>query len=223
VRLAAIVVVLLGCRLVGDISVQRKCIPATRCCRICTKGKACGNSCINVAFDCHTRRGCACASSEVCPNSPPNQSLGISTNSSLSVTRRSRQAVNPAAGSVRHPALRDPAGHARPLLPRLRQELARGGQGDHALVVNGQGRLDLGQLFGVPEADANLSRVPSVGSRNRSGADVAGGRSWTQDSPHRRGLPLRRAAEACTAQYILHMTWFHKAVGSSAFWTVLQC
>lgn len=42
------------------------CIPASKCCRICGKGKACGNSCISRSYNCHKGRGCACDSSEVC-------------------------------------------------------------------------------------------------------------------------------------------------------------
>jgi hypothetical protein len=34
--------------------------PAQQCCRICRKGKACGNSCINVDLQCHQPPGCAC-------------------------------------------------------------------------------------------------------------------------------------------------------------------
>lgn len=30
------------------------------CCKICTKGKACGNSCISRAYQCHKPKGCAC-------------------------------------------------------------------------------------------------------------------------------------------------------------------
>jgi hypothetical protein len=30
------------------------------CCKICTKGKACGNSCIARWKTCHKGRGCAC-------------------------------------------------------------------------------------------------------------------------------------------------------------------
>lgn len=30
------------------------------CCRICTVGKACGNSCISKKYKCHKGRGCAC-------------------------------------------------------------------------------------------------------------------------------------------------------------------
>ncbi len=37
-------------------------VPATpaACCRICTTGKACGNSCINRQLECHQPTGCAC-------------------------------------------------------------------------------------------------------------------------------------------------------------------
>ena len=42
------------------------CIPASKCCKICNKGKACGNSCISRSYNCHKGRGCACDSSEVC-------------------------------------------------------------------------------------------------------------------------------------------------------------
>ena len=36
--------------------------PATpmACCKVCTKGKACGNSCIAKEKDCHQPPGCAC-------------------------------------------------------------------------------------------------------------------------------------------------------------------
>ncbi len=30
------------------------------CCKICRKGKACGDSCIAVDRECHKPRGCAC-------------------------------------------------------------------------------------------------------------------------------------------------------------------
>lgn len=42
------------------------CIPASKCCKICDKGKACGNSCISRSYTCHKGRGCACDSVEVC-------------------------------------------------------------------------------------------------------------------------------------------------------------
>jgi competence protein ComEC len=37
-------------------------VPVTSpaCCRICTRGKACGNSCINRAYQCRQPAGCAC-------------------------------------------------------------------------------------------------------------------------------------------------------------------
>jgi len=30
------------------------------CCKVCRKGKACGNSCIKKTYTCHKGRGCAC-------------------------------------------------------------------------------------------------------------------------------------------------------------------
>jgi hypothetical protein len=33
---------------------------ARQCCKICRKGKACGDSCINRAYTCHRPPGCAC-------------------------------------------------------------------------------------------------------------------------------------------------------------------
>lgn len=42
------------------------CIPRDRCCRVCGKGKACGDSCIQASLTCHKGRGCACDGSEVC-------------------------------------------------------------------------------------------------------------------------------------------------------------
>jgi len=42
------------------------CVPADQCCKICSKGKACGNTCIRRSYDCHKGRGCACNTEEVC-------------------------------------------------------------------------------------------------------------------------------------------------------------
>ena len=42
------------------------CRPAAECCRICDKGKACGDSCISRKFTCHKGRGCACDAEELC-------------------------------------------------------------------------------------------------------------------------------------------------------------
>jgi len=44
----------------------RDCIPRSHCCRVCGKGKACGDSCINRQLTCHRGRGCACDRSEIC-------------------------------------------------------------------------------------------------------------------------------------------------------------
>jgi hypothetical protein len=33
------------------------------CCKICSVGKACGDSCINAAYTCHKGAGCACDAS----------------------------------------------------------------------------------------------------------------------------------------------------------------
>jgi hypothetical protein len=42
------------------------CIPQSECCKVCDKGKACGNSCISRAKNCHKGRGCACDAAEIC-------------------------------------------------------------------------------------------------------------------------------------------------------------
>ena len=34
--------------------------PVRSCCKICTRGKACGNTCISRSYECHTPPGCAC-------------------------------------------------------------------------------------------------------------------------------------------------------------------
>jgi hypothetical protein len=31
-----------------------------KCCKICKKGKACGDSCISRSYTCHKPKGCAC-------------------------------------------------------------------------------------------------------------------------------------------------------------------
>jgi hypothetical protein len=64
-RRLAIAAVLFSCFLSADAG-ARRCIQPSQCCRICTKGKACGDSCINVSFTCHKGRGCSCNADEVC-------------------------------------------------------------------------------------------------------------------------------------------------------------
>lgn len=49
-----------------DASRAQSCTPADQCCRICSKGKACGDSCIRQSYTCHKGRGCACNADEVC-------------------------------------------------------------------------------------------------------------------------------------------------------------
>lgn len=45
---------------------QLQCRPESSCCKICSKGKACGDSCISHQKACHAGRGCACNASELC-------------------------------------------------------------------------------------------------------------------------------------------------------------
>jgi hypothetical protein len=45
---------------------EAKCIARSECCKVCSKGQACGNSCISRRFQCHKGRGCACDADEVC-------------------------------------------------------------------------------------------------------------------------------------------------------------
>jgi hypothetical protein len=42
------------------------CIPRENCCKVCSRGQACGNSCISASYTCRKGRGCACDASEVC-------------------------------------------------------------------------------------------------------------------------------------------------------------
>jgi len=43
------------------------CVDRSQCCKVCNKGKACGNTCIARTNSCHIDRGCACDKSAVCP------------------------------------------------------------------------------------------------------------------------------------------------------------
>jgi hypothetical protein len=64
----AVVVVLLGAGgglgwhylLDGDHGKERVAPPPRACCKVCTKGKACGNTRISRAYVCHVGGGCAC-------------------------------------------------------------------------------------------------------------------------------------------------------------------
>jgi len=42
------------------------CTPRDQCCKVCSKGQACGDSCISRRYTCRKGRGCACNSLEVC-------------------------------------------------------------------------------------------------------------------------------------------------------------
>ena len=42
------------------------CTPRSQCCKVCSKGKACGDSCISQKYTCRKVRGCACNGYEVC-------------------------------------------------------------------------------------------------------------------------------------------------------------
>lgn len=44
----------------------KTCIPASKCCKVCSAGKACGDSCISRRYTCRKGRGCACDAAEVC-------------------------------------------------------------------------------------------------------------------------------------------------------------
>jgi hypothetical protein len=50
-------------------SIAATCVPAAQCCKICSKGQACGNTCISRTKTCHKDRGCACDAAEICPAS----------------------------------------------------------------------------------------------------------------------------------------------------------
>jgi hypothetical protein len=45
---------------------EQACIPRAECCKVCSRGKACGNTCINRDYRCHKGRGCACDAGEIC-------------------------------------------------------------------------------------------------------------------------------------------------------------
>ena len=42
------------------------CRPRETCCKVCSTGKACGNTCIRRTYECHVGRGCACDADEIC-------------------------------------------------------------------------------------------------------------------------------------------------------------
>jgi hypothetical protein len=43
-----------------------ECIPREQCCKVCHKGRACGNTCIRADYDCHKGQGCACNAEDIC-------------------------------------------------------------------------------------------------------------------------------------------------------------
>lgn len=51
---------------------DEKCTPRSECCKICSKGKACGDSCISRSYACRKAKGCACDSKDVCDQSQAN-------------------------------------------------------------------------------------------------------------------------------------------------------
>ena len=61
-RLAIIAVALTlnGAALIGCEEAAPLKSDTRECCRYCTKGKACGDSCISRQYQCHKGTGCAC-------------------------------------------------------------------------------------------------------------------------------------------------------------------
>lgn len=45
---------------------EPSCTPRENCCKVCRKGKACGNTCIRADYNCHKGVGCACDEEDVC-------------------------------------------------------------------------------------------------------------------------------------------------------------
>jgi hypothetical protein len=45
---------------------EASCVPRSECCKVCTTGQACGNTCISRSKNCHKGRGCACNADEIC-------------------------------------------------------------------------------------------------------------------------------------------------------------
>jgi micrococcal nuclease len=43
-----------------------ECVPRDQCCRVCSKGRACGASCIKQGARCSKAGGCACNAADVC-------------------------------------------------------------------------------------------------------------------------------------------------------------
>ena len=51
---------------VQDDGPKRKCRERSSCCKVCGKGKACGNSCIRADYNCRKARSCSRNASEIC-------------------------------------------------------------------------------------------------------------------------------------------------------------
>jgi hypothetical protein len=47
-------------------SVRGACTPAGQCCKVCSAGQACGDSCISHSSTCHAAPGCACHAASMC-------------------------------------------------------------------------------------------------------------------------------------------------------------
>ena len=62
---------------------ETKCTPRSKCCKVCSKGKACGDSCISKKYNCKKGSGCACNASQVCKAAAISQEA----TSSLLLTR----------------------------------------------------------------------------------------------------------------------------------------
>jgi hypothetical protein len=43
-----------------------QCVPREECCKVCRKGRACGNTCIRADYNCRKGQGCACNEDDIC-------------------------------------------------------------------------------------------------------------------------------------------------------------
>lgn len=67
------------------------------CCKVCTKGQACGNSCISASYTCRQGPGCACNAGETVKPARAKERPATSSTRAVAATKTRTPASTPAA------------------------------------------------------------------------------------------------------------------------------
>jgi endonuclease YncB( thermonuclease family) len=142
-------------------------VEANACCKVCTTGKACGDSCISRSKSCNKGRGCACNPGE--SRAPSAQPAARSGTRSSSAPQRSSSGAAAAAPAARASA---PVAAAVCTIATVSDGdtvICEGGERVRLLLID---TPEMSQAPFGPQAKRALQELLPVGTRARLELDV---------------------------------------------------